>query len=168
MCDCMSALCLWTSCKERRLCTNTSAKRCADIVPGRSLRRRHSARLQMTWRQPATTPQLRGRSWRHASECTESMRISHLSIVIDQHQLPKCTARQLTKHVRVICRKRLEAVRKQHAVLKQQLEGQFDHLDSLEAKVRSTVLSGGRAVRTHQRVRQLYTSESPGVVITRV
>jgi len=33
------------------------------------------------------------------------------------------------------CRTRLEAVRKQHAALKQQLEGQFDHLDSLEAKV---------------------------------
>lgn len=28
-------------------------------------------------------------------------------------------------------------MRKQHAVLKQQLEGQFNHLDSLEAKVRS-------------------------------
>jgi hypothetical protein len=27
-------------------------------------------------------------------------------------------------------------VRKQHAMLKQQLEGQFNHLDSLEAKVR--------------------------------
>lgn len=41
------------------------------------------------------------------------------------------------------CRKRLEAVRKQQAVLKQQLEGQFDHLDSLEAKVGATVPKGG-------------------------
>lgn len=36
-----------------------------------------------------------------------------------------------------LCRKRLEAVRKQHAELKQQLEGQFSHLDGLEAKVGS-------------------------------
>lgn len=36
---------------------------------GRALHRRHSARLQMTWQQPATTPQLRGRSSRHGSEC---------------------------------------------------------------------------------------------------
>lgn len=41
------------------------------------------------------------------------------------------------------CRKRLEAVRKQHTVLNQQLEGQFDHLDSLEAKVGTTVPEGG-------------------------
>lgn len=34
-----------------------------------------------------------------------------------------------------ICRRRLEAVRKQHAALKQQLEGHFSHLDGLEAKV---------------------------------
>jgi hypothetical protein len=33
------------------------------------------------------------------------------------------------------CRKRLEAVRKKHAALKQQLEGEFGQLDSLENKV---------------------------------
>lgn len=47
-------------------------------------------------------------------------------------------SQSLTKPL-LACRKRLEAVRKQHAVLKQQLEGQFDHLDSLEAKVSKIV-----------------------------
>lgn len=36
----------------------------------------------------------------------------------------------------VPCRQRLEAVRKKHTALKQQLEGEFGQLDSLEAKVR--------------------------------